>query len=862
MKLHSLRTRGIGMPFRSSEVSIDFDALPEGLVALVGDNGSGKSHLLELSAGATLFRTFASYNESLADHVAPGVRDAVSELVFSIGPDRFRATLQIDPSFGGGRGKSEAYLAKAAGDSWIPVAGPLVREYDEAIAKILPSRELFLASVFACQGGEGSFFGLAKADRKTLFSSMLGLAHLQEKSELSRSRAQSVLSKLERTREDISSAEARTLRVADLEQAIAAKTETLTALDAQLSAARSTLEGAASALSTAKEALSRAEAEAAATARDRARIESERDQAQQKVGALTVRLEQITATLGSADEVRSAAARLVELDEEIRQAREAEREASEKLRPVDAQIATLEAQRATLVADHKRLSVELEQAKAAAARVDAASTLERDMADQQAQLAKAAAELEAIAAQEPEAEVAAEAETAIAEKRRSLEARRSDLSPRKALLAQIPGVPECEGCPLTANARQARDTLAEVEAELAALPSVAGTPARDALRALGERERRFSGQRSLAQQWIAENAPKLERLSLDRGEAAKVPALEAKLSGIAGEGAAVRAQLDERREVANDLSAQQTTSARRLREIAESRQALAETAGKLERIAAAEAQRSEVETALSSAKASALAASAALTDLPALDLATPLDAVAAATLEVGRASDRVATADANANVVRGELARLTGEREALGSPSEELTLLRRREGELVRDSADWSLLERALGRDGVQALAIDAAGPTVSALANDLLSSCYGPRFSLSLETTAQTKDGKKQREVFDVRILDAEAGREAKQGSGGEAVILDEALRLALAIFNTQRSGVPMRTLWRDETTGALSPENADRYVAMLRRAMELGGFERCLFIAHAEQVWSQADARIFIANGAVSFDDERAAA
>jgi ABC-type lipoprotein export system ATPase subunit len=92
--------------------------------------------------------------------------------------------------------------------------------------------------------------------------------------------------------------------------------------------------------------------------------------------------------------------------------------------------------------------------------------------------------------------------------------------------------------------------------------------------------------------------------------------------------------------------------------------------------------------------------------------------------------------------------------------------------------------------------------------------------------------------------------------------VLLDESLRLALAIFNTQRSGVPLRTLWRDETTGALSPENADRYVAMLRRAMELGGFERCLFIAHAEQVWQQADARIFIENGAVSFDEERAAA
>ena len=92
--------------------------------------------------------------------------------------------------------------------------------------------------------------------------------------------------------------------------------------------------------------------------------------------------------------------------------------------------------------------------------------------------------------------------------------------------------------------------------------------------------------------------------------------------------------------------------------------------------------------------------------------------------------------------------------------------------------------------------------------------------------------------------------------------ILLEEGLRLGLAIFNAQRSGVPLRTLWRDETTGALSPENADKYIAMLRRAMELGGFERCLFVSHSPAVWSQADARIFIANGEVSFDDVRAAA
>src|SRR5690606_30439134 len=105
------------------------------------------------------------------------------------------------------------------------------RDYDDAIARILPSRELFLASVFACQGGEGSFFGLAKAARKDLFVAMLALAHLQEKSELARQRAQAILQRIERTREDVAAAEQRAERVRVLDESIQEKRTALARLE-------------------------------------------------------------------------------------------------------------------------------------------------------------------------------------------------------------------------------------------------------------------------------------------------------------------------------------------------------------------------------------------------------------------------------------------------------------------------------------------------------------------------------------------------------------------------------------------------------------------------------------------------------
>jgi len=166
---------------------------------------------------------------------------------------------------------------------------------------------------------------------------------------------------------------------------------------------------------------------------------------------------------------------------------------------------------------------------------------------------------------------------------------------------------------------------------------------------------------------------------------------------------------------------------------------------------------------------------------------------------------------------------------------------------------DWSLTARVLGRDGAQALAIDAAGPGISTIANELLSGCYGDRFQLRFVTTEPKKSGDGWKEVMDIQIFDAEQGRVAKRGSGGEMVIFDEALRLAIAIYNTRTHGFPCETLWRDETAGALSPEQAERYVALLRKAREFGGFHHVLFIAHQREVWLQAETQVHVGGGRV---------
>jgi len=152
---------------------------------------------------------------------------------------------------------------------------------------------------------------------------------------------------------------------------------------------------------------------------------------------------------------------------------------------------------------------------------------------------------------------------------------------------------------------------------------------------------------------------------------------------------------------------------------------------------------------------------------------------------------------------------------------------------------------------------LDAVGPAVSSIATDILTVVYGPRFTLQLVTQVLKKGAAGKRgevkEVFDLRVLDSLRGTDgsASRLSGGERVVVSEALKLALAVFAAQSGAVKIRTLIRDESDGALDDERAMHYPAMLRRAQSLGGFTRVLLVSHRPANVASCDARIEVADG-----------
>jgi exonuclease SbcC len=160
---------------------------------------------------------------------------------------------------------------------------------------------------------------------------------------------------------------------------------------------------------------------------------------------------------------------------------------------------------------------------------------------------------------------------------------------------------------------------------------------------------------------------------------------------------------------------------------------------------------------------------------------------------------------------------------------------------------NWNLFARCMSNDGLIALAIDDAGPALSALANDLLLSCYGPRFTVSIHTLLQTANGE-QREGFDIVVHDGDTGQSKSVGlmSGGERTFVEACLTRAIALYLARHTGRHNSTLFTDEADGALDPQRKRMFMSMKREVLRLGGYEREFFVSQTPALTAMADAVI----------------
>ena len=174
MKIKKLRLKGftgIKRGLGLDEVEIDFTKT-DGLIAFSGQNGTGKSSVLE-NLGP--YPRLASRSGALFQHVCR--RDSERELTFDYQGSEYRTLLKIDSQ----SGKSEGFIWRD-GESLV---NGKIRDYTKKVHELFGSPELFYNSVFTAQNST-KMNDMTTGELKALFAEFLRLDRLQGYEETSK----------------------------------------------------------------------------------------------------------------------------------------------------------------------------------------------------------------------------------------------------------------------------------------------------------------------------------------------------------------------------------------------------------------------------------------------------------------------------------------------------------------------------------------------------------------------------------------------------------------------------------------------------------------------------------------------------
>ena len=948
MRISSAHIKGFG-PFR--DVTIDFDALHQQnkLIALCGDNGEGKSTLVDLLVDGAAWRDWPRRGGSKIDHVATA-RDSLLEVIHEYGGKRYDIKHLVDNV--NGKGESAVYLN---GDA-LTKSGKLTEFY--SFAKENFAAKSVVHSSIVSHPAYGSFVTMKPTERKDVILLALGVEGIERLAKSARDEAEASRLRTERIRADIAkevecsdvaAAEVElSLKHAALEEAERTLTEAVTSLDvarqlagdsalarqrydeqlATYEALKQRSESALRALSDADAALAvdnvgacesklaevKADREAAKVALDKAeaearRLQTLRDAAQRQsedryrvqleleraaVAKADVekRLANIRETLAKADEIRDASAKLDKLTKDARKAELDAASAEADVRRLSAEIAVCDAEvkrnRETASEASKRIEqanrvlLDAPACRSAAIAVDK----EREaVSDFRKKLAEAEAHLEDLRRR-----LVSGADDRIVALRGGLTRIRDSANPlvsadyaEETLNVDDDAVLEAEALPGLLESAASKveayrsrvclseERLRECEALAAKLPMIevatlelaSATAARDsALTAATTAETNAAD--------VATRRAATSRVGLASAEVARALEEEiAKLSKLAAQSerlAAAEALLEER-------TRQLATLAVDIKRLTEELAALpepepvpndpyllgirkeAELASEWvveaeKRLASAIATRTQLESQLERLHGEAQAANA---QLEAVTAPVPPEAAP----DVSERETAVTVARTNQTSAAQAVGAATARLEAAQKAATRLVELR---ADLAAESielADWTRLAADLGRKGLQAALVDSAAPELTRATNDLLHTCFGPRWTVSYETQRVNGNGSVS-EGYDVRIIDTERGRDGvvEDLSDGERTIIGEAASLALTELACKRAGFDNPTLIRDESGAALSPEKRPMWVAMLRRSAKHINADRVIVISHSEDVQEMCDIRMRVANGNVTVE------
>jgi exonuclease SbcC len=788
--------KGIKSGLGRDTVTLDVESLAgeATLVAIAGANGRGKTTVMDnltpylvmpSRAGADGLGAFSYY-----DHVF--LPESQKDLVWEHRGHRYKSQLVFRIN---GKRKTEAFLFERGVNGWKPVmladgtvSDGKVDTYERAVSELLGPPETFFTSVFSAQG-KRPLSAYRNGEIKTLLADLLGLDQVREQGERAAETARLLKNGLGVMRQEqtaiaveIARLSGETAELIDAESAVAHAETVISAAAQALEAAR-----------LAEAAVALEASAAAGIEQRRAELGAERDRANAVAKAALRRIDDEAGRLDSRTKLLSQRiAQRQRQHDEVRSRLIRQRESHRQHGAGAGDVL-----RAT-----RRVGLSERVVQLRAERVAVSQAL-ADKADQlhgRVRLLKQQVEgIEREAGQ--------------------MSLRQADLARRFALVAEVP----CAGsdlqgrCRLLGDAREAHALIPSVDAQIVTL---------------SERRRAMEAERAaVAEQLVplataAERRNEAERrLESARARASRLAQLAARQGEVLQSQAALAAIEAELAQLAQTPPAETGEEATEQVEITAARDRIA-------------SEREGVRVARDEAIARVDAALAAMP----------------AAFDGRRVSrSREASAEARRRHQDAERAHLSAVRRQERRAMVQAQLERARAGQAEVDAraalveselSGWTLLARCLSNDGVIALDIDDAGPTLASLANDLLLACYGRRFTLEIRTQVATARGD-VREGFDIIVHDGQGGepRSVTLLSGGERVWLNEALTRAIALYLAGNAGREYGTLFCDEADGPLDPERKRMFMDMKREVIRLGGYEREFFVSQTPELTAMAD-------------------
>ncbi|WP_308510256.1 hypothetical protein [uncultured Treponema sp.] len=752
-ELVSLKIRGsIGLKkgIHKDEISIDFDSYDSGLIALIGENGKGKTTLIE---NCHPYPQLLTRKGKLQDHFC--LRDSFREVVYRDRDTKrmVKCLIQIDGENKTGSCNYYAYTSDDCGKTWEPVPGvdKNSKPYEDFVAQTFGPMELFLRTAFITQRPTKNLPDLTDAtagEKKTLFVELAGIDYLQRFADAAGEREKQA-SQIAHDAEIKAQMLLNTVsRKADVEQSVAEAEKVAAEKQAELEKVTSDGKTARTELNTAQE---RATAE-----RDRAFREKE--------------------TRADADKIRTEISSL-EAERARNESAAKGREENEKL------ISEYEVLQKTVNQEQKKRS----------------EVNEKNSAKMSEYLSKKSAYDAKCTEIEKYRDGFADQRTAI---ERDIANARNDIKLHERDVAEIK-----DTCP-TCGQKLPADKIAELEAKRANAQKTIKL-IEDGIR---EKEERLAG----IDKKISELTQEMSEIAFEEPARPKQEIFDS-----SAEDAAVSKMnaIDISRARA-DLETAKTAAVR----IDGINAQFADKAKLLEQtektVAALEAKRDgNAESALSEAQSKLDSLTEKYTVIKSEIAATN------ATIEAGKKT-------------LSEIA----------DQETELAKVQKDAVEAKAESTEWELVSKAFGKDGIQALELDALAPGISETANRLLESAYGERFSISIETTRIGGSGKSRKQIEDFKIMVTDDGETTtlENKSGGEAVWIKRAIYDAFAVIRGRNTGFAFLTCFQDETDGALDASAKTAYCRMLEASHEAAKLRHTIIITHSNEVKAMVEQKI----------------